>query len=221
MSETIRLPYMSVEEYLKYEESSNVKHEYLDGQLFAMSGATNRHNIIVGNIYTHLRAHVKGSPCRAYMLDVKARVQPTNSFYYPDVMVSCGKFDARTVFAADPVFIAEVLSPSTAAIDQREKLYGYRCIESLQEYLIVHQKRKRVRLHRREKDGTWSTLDFGLGGKLVLESISCGALEISIDEIYEGVDWNPDGSWEVRESYDDDIESVYDSAEEEEGALSW
>ncbi len=121
MSHASKLTKMTVDEYMAFEMRATVRHEFVDGRLFAMSGATKRHNIIAGNIYSILRAHVRGSQCRAYVSDVKARVESMNIFYYPDVMVSCDLFDKDSTFAARPVLIVEVLSRSTAAIDRREK----------------------------------------------------------------------------------------------------
>jgi Uma2 family endonuclease len=192
------LAYMSVEEYLFSEEHASIRHEYVDGRVFAMTGVTKRHNIIAGNIYAMLHAHVKGSQCRAYISDVKARVESINSFYYPDVMVSCEAFDHRSVFTSSPRLIVEVLSRSTAAIDRREKVLAYRQIESLQEYLIVHQTKERAELHLKNEQSRWDIHEFGHGAELVLESIPVGPLRISMTAIYEDVDWQPDGS-EVRE----------------------
>ena len=132
---------MTVEEYLSFEEKSQTKHEYVDGFVFAMTGASARHNIISGNVFSLLRAHVKGSQCRAFIMDMKARVEISNCFYYPDVIVSCGKLNDEAVVAPDPVLIVEVLSPSTASVDRREKLLAYQQVPSLREYMVVHQRR--------------------------------------------------------------------------------
>jgi Uma2 family endonuclease len=125
MSVPGNVAHMSVDEYLSSEEHASVRREYVDGRVFAMTGVTKRHNIIAGNIYSILRAHVRGSQCRAYISDVKVRVEAANSFYYPDVMVSCEPFDHKSVFTSTPRLIVEVLSRSTAAIDRREKVLAY------------------------------------------------------------------------------------------------
>src|SRR5438067_235338 len=88
-----RKGYLSVDEYLAMEERSQIKHEYVDGLTFAMSGATDRHNVITANIYTALRSHLRGSSCRARLLDMKVHVKAANSLYYPDVLVACGSYD--------------------------------------------------------------------------------------------------------------------------------
>lgn len=199
-----RLVYITVEEYLANEEHASLRHEYVDGRVFAMTGVTRRHNVIAGNIYSILHAHVRGSRCRAYISDVKVRVESTNSFYYPDVMVACDRFDEKSVFTASPVLIVEVLSRSTATIDRREKVLAYRQIDSLREYLIVHQKKKQAELHRKNEQGSWDIFEYGQEADLLLESIPIGPLTFSIDAIYEDVDWPHDRDWKVREEAEEE-----------------
>lgn len=190
---------LTAEEYLAREESSTtVKHEYVDGQVFAMTGATRRHRIITGNIYTALRSLVHGIGCNVDFTDALVPVQATNSFYYPDVVLSCGSLDQDSLLVGKPLLIVEVLSRSTTGTDRREKVVAYRKIESLNEYMIVHQKRQRVELHRRMEDGSWTVLEF-TQGDLVLLSIPLGAVRISLEVIYEGVSWTDNSDWRVRE----------------------
>src|SRR5262249_11031425 len=113
---------ISINEYLALEAKSSIRHEYLNGRIFAMTGATQRHGIITDNIVSRLKTHLKGGPCRAHTRDLKVKVEATNSIYYPDVIISCTKRDDNSLFAPDPVLIVEVLSPSTASIDRREKV---------------------------------------------------------------------------------------------------
>ncbi|MBX9570220.1 MAG: Uma2 family endonuclease [Candidatus Obscuribacterales bacterium] len=195
---TPEISYLSVEEYLLWEKNQSTRHEYVDGQIFAMGGATRRHRLLVGNIYNSLRALLRGSSCSAEFLDAKVHIEATNSFYYPDIVVSCGEVSDSAVLVENPVLIVEVLSRSTASIDRREKLFAYRRIESLEEYLIVHQRRQRVELHRKLVDGSWTKLEF-LQGQIVLESILGGKFSISMDSIYEDVRW-ADHSGQVKES---------------------
>jgi len=194
-----KIAYVSAEQYLSMEERASVRHEYVGGQVFAMAGATKRHNVIALNIGSILRSHVTGSQCRAYVSDIKARVEATNSFYYPDVMVAFDKHDDSSVYTAHPVLIVEILSRSTATIDRREKVLAYRQIASLREYLIVHQTNKKAELHRRNEQGAWDILEFSHGAELQLESIPVGPLKFPIDAIYEDVDWSQDSDWMVRE----------------------
>jgi Uma2 family endonuclease len=202
MSTSRKIQEMSVEEYLASEERASVRHEYIDGRVFAMSGVTKRHNVIAGNLFSILRNHVRGSRCRAYVSDVKARVQATNSFYYPDLMVSCEKYDEKSVYSDCPVLLVEVLSRSSAMIDRREKVLAYRQIEALQEYLIVHQTKKKVELHRKNDRGNWEIVEFVEGAEPQLDSIPVGPLRFPLESIYEDVDWEQDLA--VHEELDDE-----------------
>lgn len=201
---------MTAEEYLAREEYATVRHEFVDGQVFAMTGATKRHRTIAGNIYAALRAQIRGSRCSADISDAKVHVQATNCYYYPDVVVSCGTDADNSVVVSAPVLIVEVLSRSTAGIDRREKVIAYKKIESLREYIIVHQRIARIEVHRKNEAGTWSVEEFRKGQCLIL-SMPTGAFQLSLATIYEGVDWDDKGGWSVSESaanYDLDDESL-------------
>jgi len=203
MSHASKLTKMTVDEYMAFEKRATIRHEYVDGRIFAMTGATKRHNLIAGNIYSILRAHVRGSRCRAYVSDVKARVESMNIFYYPDVMVSCEAFEKDSTFTSSPVLIVEVLSRSTAAIDRREKMLAYKQIESLKEYLIVHQTKQLVELHRKSENGSWDVFEFALGTEMELGAIPVGSIKISLAAIYEDIEWPHENSWKVREDAED------------------
>lgn len=177
----------SVEEYLELETRSEIRHEYVAGQVFAMAGSTESHNIISGNIFAQVRAALRGSGCRAFIFDMKARVEPTDSFYYPDVMATCEEFDAQSVFKSRPFLIVEVLSRSTMSIDRREKLAAYRQIDSLREYAVIYQDRRRIELHRKDDQGNWQTVILGEQDVLLLKSLPTGHLRLTMDEVYEDV----------------------------------
>jgi Uma2 family endonuclease len=187
---------LTVEEYLAHEKTATVRHEYVNGRLFAMTGGTRRHNLIAGKIYATLLAQLHAGPCRAYINDVKVRAEKANSFYYPDVMVSCDAYGQNSVFTSQPVLIVEVLSPSTAKIDLREKVLVYTQIDSLREYMIVHQKTKRIQLHRRNDQGSFDVFEYGTGDEILLESIPVGPVALAVDSIYQNIDYpgseNPD-----------------------------
>ena len=166
---------VSEEEYLALEAQSPVKHEYVAGGIYAMTGASLRHNLIAGNIYSLLRAHLRGSPCRTFMSDAKLRVAKLNSYYYPDVMVTC---DPRhqNVGAADtvietPRLIVEILSTSTEATDRREKLLAYRSLPSLLEYVLVSQNEAVIEIHRRQGDIGWQIITLSPGDPVELSSV--------------------------------------------------
>ncbi|HEY9713347.1 MAG TPA: Uma2 family endonuclease [Chroococcales cyanobacterium] len=197
-----KLPYITVDQYLASEERGSNRHEYVDGRTFAMGGASKRHNTIALNISSALRSHLKGSRCRVYMADVKLRVETTNSFYYPDVMVSCDQEDDKATFTTEPVLLVEILSPGTATIDRREKVQAYRQIESLTQYLIVHQRKKHVEMHLRTEHGGWEILEFGTDSEpelLILTNCAAGTFKLSMAAIYESIDWPAPGDSIVRE----------------------
>jgi Uma2 family endonuclease len=129
LAENMRL---SPDDYLKGEAITDMKHEYLNGEVWAMSGATDNHVTVAGNLFVLLKSHLKKSPCRAYISDMKVRVEKVNAFFHPDVFVTCNPLDqANTLFKVHPVFIAEVLSPSTEAFDRGLKFNAYRQLDSL------------------------------------------------------------------------------------------
>jgi Uma2 family endonuclease len=187
MSLPKRVPYISVEEYLVGEEASEVRHEYVAGQIFAMSGATEAHNLIAGNVYALLRAHLRGSGCWAFIENLKLRVEAADTFYYPDVFVTCGPLDGKSVFKQHAHLIVEVLSSSTENIDRREKLLNYRLLDNLQEYVLVAQKRRQVEIYRRDEQGRWQLEIIAPDGELHLKSLPNGPLTLTMDEIYEDV----------------------------------
>lgn len=135
-----------------------------------------------------LNGHVRGSCCRAYTNDLKVKIQAARSFYYPDIIVTCEPFEPKSVFCDAPVLLVEVLSPSTAQIDKREKLVAYQKIASLKEYVIVHQDRQLIELYLRESAERWRCKVLGRGEDLVLESLPKGPLRAPFATIYEGYD---------------------------------
>ena len=174
-----------VEDYLRGEQDSPIRHEYVAGQTYAMAGAGAAHNRISLNLAFHLRAATRGTPCAVFISDMKVRVTAHEAFYYPDVLLSCEPVDKAALFTAAPCLIAEVLSPSTQAIDRREKLIAYRTLPSLRYYLLLEQERRRVEIHARQADGGWrhtihedGALAFDCDGQ---------ALRVTLDEIYEDV----------------------------------
>lgn len=178
--------YMTEEEYLRKEERATVRHEFVDGYVFAMTGATDAHNVICGNIFSFLHGQLSGGPCRAYINDMKLHIKSARSYYYPDIMVTCEPFDARSISKSAPMLIVEVLSPSTSAIDRREKLMAYRKLENLKEYLIVYQDRQQVEIHHRSSDLEWECLVLTAGDELFLEALPDGKVLLPFDVIYRG-----------------------------------
>ncbi|HEY9750839.1 MAG TPA: Uma2 family endonuclease [Allocoleopsis sp.] len=144
------------EDYLEMEENSSIKHEYIDGQAYAMAGASDAHVTIALNLATELRNYLRGSGCRVYISDMKARLEALNRFYYPDVMVTCDERDRETSqYKRFPCLIVEVLSESTEAFDRGDKFADYQSLETLQEYVLINAKRQRVECFRRTEKGLW------------------------------------------------------------------
>ncbi|NJL88283.1 MAG: Uma2 family endonuclease [Leptolyngbyaceae cyanobacterium SM1_1_3] len=152
----IASPQLSVEEYLQLEAQSQVKHEYIDGEAHAMAGASDVHVTICLNLASLLRSHVRGSGCRVYIADMKARIEARDRFYYPDVMVTCDPRDQETSdYKRFPKLIVEVLSDSTEAFDRGDKFADYQKLESLEEYILINTRHPRVESFRRSADGLW------------------------------------------------------------------
>jgi Uma2 family endonuclease len=177
--------YISPEEYLRTEEQSPIKHEYIDGHVYAMAGALDPHVTIAGNLFALLRNHVRGKGCRVHISDMKVRIESLNIFYYPDVMVTCDERDRESAaFKRYPCLIVEVLSKSTEAFDRGDKFADYQHLETLQEYVLISTKRQRIDCFRRNTEGLWVLHSFTQGGKVYLASVD---FYTSIDELYEDV----------------------------------
>jgi len=171
---------LTEEEYLEMELTSPIKHEYVAGRLFAMTGASDAHNIIALNLASILRNHLRGSPCRVFMSDLKLKVGEADAYYYPDLMVSCEKAP-DSHYREQPVLIVEVLSDSTAKQDTGGKWRAYQTLETLREYALVAQECMDVRIYRREESG-WTMSIYTDGAVIPFNSVE---LEIPIERIYE------------------------------------
>ena len=170
------------DDYLEWEQRQPERHEYVRGEVFAMAGTTDRHNEVSGNFYTLLRQHLRGTPCRVYIAEVKVRVEAADCGFYPDVQVTCAESDrADHLVKRSPVLVVEVLSDSTATFDVGDKFAAYQQLDSLQEYVLVDQERIRVQIYRR-REGRWWVDSVGPGGRLHLESVE---LEGPVEAFYE------------------------------------
>ena len=177
------------EEYLELEQTSDIRHEYFAGEVFAMAGGSKEHNIISGNIYSLLRSRLRGSSCNVFMSDIKVRINLANDnktiFYYPDVVVSCDTEDQDRYFLNYPCLIIEVLSPITETIDRREKLVNYRGLPSLKEYILISQDEFKVEVYRQDEKGNWTIQTLiNYNDKLHLDSVG---LILEMTEIYEDI----------------------------------
>ena len=162
---------ISVTEYLAGESVSPIKHEYIDGEVYAMAGTSRRHNRIGGKLFARLENHLTGGPCEPFQADVKVYVEAVNCFYYPDLMVGCDPTDKNPYYLTRPVLLVEVLSPRTARIDRREKLSSYKTLDGLQEYLILAQDRILATLYRRNAQGDWDEYELDETDELFLASV--------------------------------------------------
>ncbi len=180
--------YLTPEEYLQMEAASNIKHEYIAGEIYAMAGATDTHVTIAGNIFALLLNHLRGSGCRVYISDMKIRIDPKNRFYYPDVMVSCEPKDRdNSTYKQFPRLIVEVLSDSTEAFDRGDKFADYQSLPSLEEYVLINSKKARIECFRRTDEGLWLLQFYELKDSLLeLTSVEFTA---KIDEVYEQVNF--------------------------------
>ena len=168
--------------YLGLEAGAVQKSEYVNGETYLMAGASARHNRISINLTVKLNAALRETPCEVFMADMKLRIAEHHVFYYPDVMLTCEE-DGHPLYREAPCLIAEVLSPATAGIDEREKWLHYRDIPSLRYYLLIDAERRHARLRSRDADG-W--LEQTLGEN-ELVSIECGPVRTSLglDDLFE------------------------------------
>jgi Uma2 family endonuclease len=174
-------------DYLEGEPYSGVRHEYVDGTVFAMAGGTLNHNRITLNIAGLLSGLLDGSPCRPYASDVKVKVKTlaSEAYYYPDVVVTCDPADTNDQFLENPTTIFEVLSESTERIDRNEKFLAYKNLPSLQEYILVSQQRRELTVARRKND--WQAELFSGNDSNLL--LSCTDTPLLSDRIYRNVEF--------------------------------
>jgi Uma2 family endonuclease len=184
MSVPRKLQRLSVTEYLEAEKDSPVRHEFIDGQIYAMAGASDRHNRIAGNFYNRLDDHLGDGRCEPFISDMKVWVSET-VFYYPDIVVACDGPGADAYYRKQPRLIIEVSSPSTERIDRSEKLLAYKHVKSLKEYVIVSQDRVHIEVCRRGRGNrwTWEVLT-KLDDELRLESVG---LTLTVGQVYRRV----------------------------------
>jgi Uma2 family endonuclease len=188
---------LTLEEYLAFEEQSPLKHEYIAGEVFAMSGMTTRHNLITLNFVRSLHDAARRRRCRVFATDVKLKAAK-DRVYYPDLMVACGRAGEVELIVDEPSIVVEVTSRSTRAIDRREKLDAYQRVPSLRQYLIVEQRRRHVLSYSRDADGAWVREEFAENGEVPLRPLGT---ELTMDAIYDDVPMPP---LTVREGSDED-----------------
>jgi Uma2 family endonuclease len=177
---------MTFEEYLEFEKTAEVRHEFVDGFVFAMAGGTDNHNSITLNIATVIRSKTRATPCRVFSSDVKL-LTPSGFGYYPDVFVTCQEPNDGSLVKRFPCFIVEVLSKSTSDIDRGKRWESYRKIKTLASYILISQKKKLVEIYRKQSDGTWQYTALEEEGTLELPCINT---TLSLVDIYEDIDFS-------------------------------
>ena len=175
-----KLRKLSVEEYLEAEKATEVRHEFIAGQVHAMVGASNIHNLIAGSLFARLRERVK-HPCHVFMSDMKVRID--DDFYYPDLTISCSPVSEVSYYVTDPVVIIEILSPTTEIRDRVEKRIAYQKLEALTEYVLVSQEKIRAEVFRRSGQD-WELEIHTVGDRVRLKAVG---VEIPIEAIYQDV----------------------------------
>ncbi|HEV2269550.1 MAG TPA: Uma2 family endonuclease [Steroidobacteraceae bacterium] len=177
-------PFMTWEEYLAFEEQSPYRHEYINGVVYAMSGASLAHNRIAHKLVIAFGTHLKGGPCEPFFLDAKLEIRAGNDqiMYYPDVMVSCRPEDRTDQAVRNPKLVVEILSKSTQHIDRREKAMTYQRVKAIEEYALIAQNLPKVIVHRRA-DGWRPMLYSSLEARVEFRSIG---LQVPLAQIYEG-----------------------------------
>jgi Uma2 family endonuclease len=184
MGQPVLRPRLSPEEYLAFERASEQKHEYADGEIFAMSGCTRAHSLITGNIQGELRSALLDRPCEVHTSDMRVKIAAAGRYVYPDVSVVCGEpmfEDAEADTLVNPSVIVEVLSESSERYDRGDKFAQYRSVPSVSDYVLISQTTARVEHFRRQPDGKWLLTIAGPGEELAIESIG---VTINVDRVY-------------------------------------
>ena len=183
-----RTVFISETEYLDGEHISDIKHEYIDGEVYAMSGASANHNRIAGNLYRKLGNHLDDQPCQPYTSDMKVKI--ASKFFYPDVLVDCSNLSGSSYFTESPTLLVEVLSKSTRQIDEKLKRQLYTQIPTLQEYVLIEQDFVDVEIIRRRTG--WQSEHYFLGEDVTLDAVD---LTVSVEDIYYRVDNSDVKEW--------------------------
>lgn len=181
-------PYWTPKDYLAFERTSDQKHEYLDGEIFAMAGASARHNIILANTIANLHAQLRKRDCTVYPSDLRVSIPKSNTYTYPDITIVCGtpqfEDDERDILL-NPTVIVEILSDSTERYDRGGKFQRYRRLDSLQEYVLISQDSQRIEVYHRLPDDRWILSDtHEVNSAISLESVGC---TLALADVYEKV----------------------------------
>jgi Uma2 family endonuclease len=191
MSQPAAKPKFSAADYIAWEATQEGRNEYLDGEVFAMSGASDTHVTVTMNVAMRLKTNLRGGPCRVLQTDMKLRVEADNAYYYPDLLVTCDDRDRGPTAEqakAHPLMLVEVLSPSTAGYDHGAKFASYRKLPSLREYVLIDCERKLVEVFRKDDTGHWVLYPYADNDEVEFASVG---LRLPMAAIYEETDLQP------------------------------
>ncbi|MGB0561317.1 MAG: Uma2 family endonuclease [Spirulinaceae cyanobacterium] len=179
-------PFLTPEQYLEAESRATQKHEYINGEIYAMAGGGQAHGLLITNLVALIRPHLRGSHCRLFASDMKVQIETHNSFYYPDLVVTCDERDRTRdqPYLNFPVLIIEVLSDSTESFDRGKKFLDYSQLPSLQEYILVSQHQQQIEVFHRQNSQQWLLTQYSNASEIKIESL---ALSCAIRDIYEDV----------------------------------
>jgi Uma2 family endonuclease len=185
---TLPKTFVTPEEYLELERKAEYKSEYCNGEIFAMSGASRKHDVIAMQLHMLVAQHLRGKKCRSHTSDMRVLVASSGLYTYPDLSATCDEpqyADAHVDTLLNPTLVVEIVSPSTEGYDRGKKASLYRAMPSLKELLLIAQEEYAVQLYRRQEDGRWIVLDAaGLDAAVELTSIGC---TLQLGELYENV----------------------------------
>jgi Uma2 family endonuclease len=187
MGQAAERTFLSPEEYLAFERSSDQRHEFADGEIFAMSGGTLEHSTVAGNVIRELGNAVGDRGCRVLTSDMRIKIAARKRYLYPDASVVCEEpvfEDEKRDTLLNPQVIAEVLSDSSEAYDRGDKFAQYRTLSSLREYVLLSQKEPLIEVFTRQPGGGWLLRSYGPGERAALASLGC---ELDVDRVYLNV----------------------------------
>ena len=186
----IQQRYYTKEEYLVLEEQEIYKSEYVDGEIFAMAGGSIQHSMICFNVIRRIGDMIAPKDCVGLESNVKVEIQRGRQYFYPDLMVICGKIDfaeKRTDTITNPMLIVEVLSPATEAFDRNKKFTAYRTLPALREYVLVYQDEPQIEAFYKQDEKTWRyTVARGLDESIRLLSLEC---DLALRDVYQKITW--------------------------------
>jgi Uma2 family endonuclease len=186
------VPRFTPEEYFAWEEQQLERHEYIDGEVYAMSGGTQNHSDIAMNFGAMLKSHLRGSGCKTFNSDLRIKIFESNQYVYPDLSVTCDDRDKSTPqYITHPCLIIEVLSPSTEAYDRGNKFKLYRKNPCLRDYVLVDASKIAIDLYRKDDAGNWYIVNYEAGDSIDLKSVN---LTFSIEQVYEDIEFIIDDS---------------------------